>query len=397
VLLLGEDGTWFRRDYERAFAEAGYAVEFVPTEAPEDEGDGARARDALSASRARIRAQVSQAVSRATPALFFCYAYDRSLDANTLRLVRRLPCPSVLLHVDLEGQWYHSVRSCGAFTLVAAAQRAHFDALRRRGARVLYWPMAGFASKPDFTAPRSPAVRFVGFPSPARIAALRALAASGVPIEVYGSWSRATSGVGADAGAGAPAPAAARSARSGLSRAVASIAGRARRGLHAVPAIVHEDGLMAAWGRRRASSAPAAADHRDLEPWLRGPVPTEALPRTLAGAVVTLGCSETAAGGRRGRRMMRLRDFEAPLAGACHLTQASPGLEDCYDLGREVLTWEEPGDLVETAKACLADPAKCLEVARAGWTRAAREHTYAARLRVLFDALKAPSAAGAAS
>jgi spore maturation protein CgeB len=114
-------------------------------------------------------------------------------------------------------------------------------------------------------------------------------------------------------------------------------------------------------------------------------VPDAALASTLAGGQVALGCSETTGPSRA--RMMRLRDFEAPLAGACYLTQRSAGLDRCFRVGEEVLAWDGTADLVETARRLLADPARCLAVARAGWERARRDHTYAARLETLFGLL----------
>jgi hypothetical protein len=369
VVVVGEDGTWFRRDYERAFAEAGFEPRFVPTEAPSD----LEAPDPLARSRRRVRGEMLDLVREREPALVFCYAYDRTLDAETRRAVRALPCPSVLLHVDMEGQWFHVVRSCGAFTLVAAAQPVHLAPLRARGARVVWWPMAGFASDPDWTAPRAPAVRFVGAPAEGRARALLALRDAGVPIEVFGRWARPCEG-------GEPAPSPPR--RGG---ALGRLAERARRGGHALPALAREEGLAGLVRRARRvepDEAPAG-----LEPFLRGPVPDGALSAALGGAQVTLGCSETSAG--PGARMMRLRDFEAPLSGACYLTQRSAGLDRCFRVGEEVLAWESHADLAATARALLDDPARCLALARAGHARARREHTYAARIATLLDLLGA--------
>jgi|GEM_PF-3872162 len=379
VILLGEDGTWFRRDYERAFVEAGFEVAFVPTETAEDGEETGLPGDGLAHARARVRRRLLALASGRSPALLFAYAFDRTLDAATLRIIRRLPCPSVLLQVDMVGQWYHVVRSCSAFTLVAAAQREHAEALRRRGARVLVWPMAGFATQPDWTTPRPAVVRFVGTPSAARVEALGSLVDAAVPVEIFGHWPMLPASLMGDAG---PAP------RRAASLFAATLR-RARRALHTLPALIHEEGLGRAVGLKAPSLRTSYDATARLQPHLRGPAAASELSRVLAGGQVSLGCTDTAIGSGHRSRQMRLRDFEAPLAGACYLTQESEGLADCFALGREVLVWDSPQDLVQRSRELLADPGRCLEVARAGWARASRDHTYEARLRVLFARLGA--------
>lgn len=379
VLLVGEDGTWFRRDYARAFREAGFGVEFIPTATPEDGPETGAPGDGLSRARARILRQVRWIVSRRDPALAFFYAYDRSLSPSLLKVVRSLSCPSVLLHVDMPGQWYHSVRSCASFTRVVVAQQDHMRALRRRGGRPVYWPMAGFASRPDWSTPRVPVVRFVGTPFPERIQALSALVEAGIPTEIFGRWSFDGSEVRR------PKP------RATTGAWIGSMLRRARRGLHTLPALLHEEGLRAAFSRRRGSLPPSERDVAHLRAQYQGPVADSELSSTLAGGQVALGCANSTLGGRAGPRYMRLRDFEAPLAGACYLTTESPGLAECFALGKEVLVWRSLEGLVSIARQLLADPGRCLELAHAGWDRARREHTYQARLSSLMVELSIPA------
>jgi hypothetical protein len=79
-------------------------------------------------------------------------------------------------------------------------------------------------------------------------------------------------------------------------------------------------------------------------------------------------------------RYSRLRDIEAPMVGACLLTEAAPGLEDLYEIGAEIETYQDAGELVEKAALLLADPARRLSLRTLGQRRALADHTIARSL-----------------
>ena len=54
-------------------------------------------------------------------------------------------------------------------------------------------------------------------------------------------------------------------------------------------------------------------------------------------------------------RYSRLRDIEAPMLGACYLTERAPGLADLFDLGTEIETYADATELVEKSKALQGD------------------------------------------
>ena len=71
-----------------------------------------------------------------------------------------------------------------------------------------------------------------------------------------------------------------------------------------------------------------------------------------------------------------------------------PG-DDGDRLVPSVVSLTAAGEVVvgNRARALLTEPGRCLEVARAGWERASRDHTYSARLETLLGALRLPRAA----
>jgi hypothetical protein len=82
-------------------------------------------------------------------------------------------------------------------------------------------------------------------------------------------------------------------------------------------------------------------------------------------------------------RYSRLRDIEAPMLGACYLTEMAPGIGDLYDIGSEIETYRDASELVEKAKRLQADPATRLALRRGGQRRALADHTIEKSLKLL--------------
>jgi len=74
-------------------------------------------------------------------------------------------------------------------------------------------------------------------------------------------------------------------------------------------------------------------------------------------------------------RYSRLRDIEAPMLGACYLTERAPGLEDLYDLDTEIETYGDATELVEKAARLRSDRPHRLTLRQRGQSRALTEHT----------------------
>lgn len=83
----------------------------------------------------------------------------------------------------------------------------------------------------------------------------------------------------------------------------------------------------------------------------------------------------------------RLRDLEAPMLGACYLTEWAPGLDDLYDLGREIETYRDAAELVEKAAQLGRDPARRHELRRCGQRRVLAHHTIGRSLDLIRDRL----------
>jgi hypothetical protein len=71
----------------------------------------------------------------------------------------------------------------------------------------------------------------------------------------------------------------------------------------------------------------------------------------------------------------RLRDVEAPMLGACYLTEWTEGLDQMYDLGTEIDTYRSPAEMVERLRVLSGDETRRSAMRRAGQRRALAEHS----------------------
>lgn len=83
----------------------------------------------------------------------------------------------------------------------------------------------------------------------------------------------------------------------------------------------------------------------------------------------------------------RLRDIEAPMLGACYLTEHTEGVAALYELGKEVETYNNASELVEKLNALSRNAQKRSSLRFAGQQRAIRDHSVAGSLQKVADRL----------
>lgn len=123
--------------------------------------------------------------------------------------------------------------------------------------------------------------------------------------------------------------------------------------------------------------------------WPAGPVEARRIPEIIHESQVSLNFSE---GSQEGLvqgmgRQIKARVFEVPGYGGCLLTERAPNLERYFHLGGEILAFEGPRELVETVKTLLTNPDQRDAIARRGFERVSKEHTYDRRFEALLEEL----------
>lgn len=86
-------------------------------------------------------------------------------------------------------------------------------------------------------------------------------------------------------------------------------------------------------------------------------------------------------------RYSRLRDIEAPMMGACYLTEWAPGIDHLYDLDKEILTYESPQEMVEKIARLEKDADLRKRLRTAGQKRALQEHSIGRTLSRIAESL----------
>jgi spore maturation protein CgeB len=106
--------------------------------------------------------------------------------------------------------------------------------------------------------------------------------------------------------------------------------------------------------------------------------------RVLASSKVTLNRHIDVAEGQANN--MRL--YEATGSGALLVTDRGRKLDELFEVGAEVLAYDDEDDLVEQVEAMLADDERRIRIATAGQARTLAEHGYGERMRELSGMLE---------
>lgn len=94
-------------------------------------------------------------------------------------------------------------------------------------------------------------------------------------------------------------------------------------------------------------------------------------------------CGETHLGGER-ILQVRLRDFEVPMSGGFYMVEYMEELEEFFDIGREIVCYENREDLADKIKYYLAHDGEREEIRLAGYRRCLGDHTWHKRFAAAF-------------
>lgn len=84
------------------------------------------------------------------------------------------------------------------------------------------------------------------------------------------------------------------------------------------------------------------------------------------------------------RTQLHGRNFEVPCCGGFLLTEYGDNLKDYYEIGKEIVCFDGIDDCVEKIKYYLSHDKERDEIAKAGYERTMRDHTYEKRFNEIF-------------
>jgi spore maturation protein CgeB len=116
--------------------------------------------------------------------------------------------------------------------------------------------------------------------------------------------------------------------------------------------------------------------------WENGPLSDEEMVKLYSRSKINLGF----AGVGHSRKLMCLkgRDFEVPMSGGLYLTQDNPELSLVYDVGNEIMIFEDELDCAEKIIWLLAHPDEADKIRQAGEKKALGYHHWKNRFDDVF-------------
>lgn len=290
--------------------------------------------------------------------LFLTYLYPNQIETAAIRSIRALGIPCVNFFCDNVREYRHLPPEFAPFDLHWVPEHAALALYAACGWPYLHAPMPCWI-RPDLrTAPTSerPVVSFVGSRDPLREPLLAAVARSGLPLEIRG-------------GAWLP-----HEEPPAFKRPPVSPGERAtywRR-------FLRNQGWAATWRRATARFRSVPASDFDFAPFVQPSPPADSYQQIVAESAVSLGVNRYPTFQRSADQIStysRLRDIEAPMLGACFLTEWTEGLDTLYELGVEIETYRDAPELVAKAHALFADPARRRRMRVAAQRRALTDHS----------------------
>ncbi len=309
-----------------------------------------------------------KALHRERPlAMVFGYFWGFQVDPLGIRAIADLGIPTVNFFCDNVRDFESVAPLVRSFTLNWVPEVGALSLYREAGAPHIHLPMAAPATRFPFEErPEQRRVVFIGSADVVRRHLLDQVR-DRLPLRVGGEgWAPCMATVGA---APDPAP------RRGWAPVLSSHAARWRR-----------HGLQGEWNHfaQGRANARLAGQFADLAINTRAP---GAMLEAFWENAVTLGINRypTAATSlARPRTYSRMRDIEAPMAGAAYLTEWTEDLSHLFEDGEEVLAYRTTDELAAQAERMLGDAGLRRRLRRNGRRRALADHTWEKRFRDLF-------------
>jgi hypothetical protein len=287
--------------------------------------------------------------------LFLGYLFPNQVDAGAVKSIRSMGIPTVNFFCDNMREFTRVPETFRAFDLHWVPEAGARSMYASEGVPFIYLPMPMWVPPGERVIPaaETPGVIFMGSHDELREDLLGRAVARGLDVRIFGAgWL-----------GGAPAaPAADRSIL---------------RTLRNQADFVGSEGVSA-WFRRNTQRYRKRAPRGWIEGRASPPLRSEDYQRVTRNAQVVVGinrCPSFRYPHSNPLRYSRLRDIEAPMLGACYLTETAPGLADLFEIGSEIEAYGEADELVEKARLLQGDPARRLRLRQNGQRRALADHT----------------------
>lgn len=318
---------------------------------------------------AKLLRAVDEAHAQRRLDLVVTYLSDGHVDRQTIERMRDHGAPVVNFFCNNVHQFHLVKRTASAYAACLVPEKTALHDYRSVGARPIYFPMA---ANPDTYTHLATGyeydVTFAGQRYGDRTTGVLALREAGVDAHAFGQgWSASGAADAADDPVARVQDAFALGAR---------VLEQTFKGRNPFRAIQDRND----WQRLR-----------ELHPQaLHGVVDDAEYVALFSRSRINLGFLKLGDTHRTMRplRQVRLREFEAPMAGGFYLTEWIEELEDLYDVGKEIVCWRTHEQMVDLCRYYIQHDSERERIREAGHARALRDHTWTKRFSDLFTSLE---------
>ena len=338
-----------------------------------------RHRAFIDANRPSLERALLEQVKRAHQAgpidVFFSYFYSACATPATISKISRMGIVTINWYCNAAHQFHLIEDLAPAYDYCLVPEKARLEDYRRIGANPLYCQEA---ANPNIYKPfdilQEFDVTFVGQAYGDRPARVRYLLDADIDVRVWGpGWERYID---------RPAP----------------LHSLTKRALHTATRILPGRFGAASNERLRLSyfHLPQSVSHGSTRPWrdnsripvsqVGGILSDEEVIRMYSRSKINLGFSTCGNSHEDEEQIVqiRLRDFEIPMSGGFYMVKYMEELEQFYEIGKEIVCYEDDNDLVEKIRFYLKHDHERKAIAKAGRERCLRDHTWKKRFVTVF-------------
>ncbi|HEK21141.1 MAG TPA: glycosyltransferase family 1 protein [Bacteroidetes bacterium] len=291
------------------------------------------------------------------PDVFLSYLYPHQVDVSAVKQIQKMGIPAVNFFCDNVREFKKAPKEFGVFDLNWVPEYKALEIYEKAGYNFIHLPMPMWVAPEyrGFKAEVNQQITFIGSKDIQRHLLLEELIklAPDTDLAVYGS---------------------------GWQQTALAPAYQPRYGLR--EKITHQVKVISKYGvlgyaekiKQRGFNIETSSA---LSAKLRGIPPYNEYNLLTSGSMITLGVNRYPSYAfplRQPDTYSRLRDIEAPMLGACYLTEWAPGLDQLYELGNEIETYKTAAELSAKIIELKNNPEKRKKLKINGQHRALTDH-----------------------
>lgn len=296
--------------------------------------------------------------------IFLCYLYPKQIDINAINEIRKQGIPCINFYCDNIREFTSPPEEFREFDLIWVPEFEALPMYKKAKINHIHLPMPIWTDSKYRTLPinENTSISFIGSKDYLRQNLLSEIIGKGLPIEIRGNgWDLRSS----QKSAGVP----------------VNLSDKLKNQVDFIRKLGLKDFII--YHLKRFEKTPDSNiaiqnifDKPNFEEYVK----------ITRESKVTLGINRVMTYRRLNKSSLlysRLRDLEAPMLGACYLTEYTEGLSNLYDLGKEIETYSNADELLYKCQELISSKARRRDLRIQGQQRALNSHSITQSLQKL--------------